>query len=77
MKWCLKSKNYPLCNVESGSGYDFKQTQLLVLVLNWEKSAHQQMFDFESKPTSIAQLGSVRHKKGIKAKRTHIDFCKK
>ena len=58
-KWCLKLKNYPLYNIDIDIGYDFKVKQVLVLVLNSKKSGNQQIFDFEPKPTFIAQLCSA------------------
>ena len=61
IKWCVKIKNHPLCNIDMGIGYDSKELQVLILVLYSKYSGHQQLFDFESKPTFIAQLCTPVH----------------
>ena len=60
-------QNYPLYNIDIGMGYDFKEIQLLVLVLNSKNSGLQQIFDFESKPTFYC--------KSMLAQRVYVGLC--
>ena len=73
-KWCLKLKNYPLYNIDIDIGYDFKVKQVLALVLNSKKSGNQQIFDFEPKPTFIAQLWSSLYAEKLQKLSFSADF---